>query len=73
LNAVHGRLTDREAFDAMAMFLNQYADRAGDDLITLLGDVEIMPSDDMPTDPAAWSDWQACVTAIRARRDGVAN
>lgn len=60
-------LTDREAFDAMSMFINQYAERAGDDLITLLGDIQT-ENDGMPTDPAAWSDWLACVEAVRSQR-----
>ncbi|MEP6666995.1 MAG: hypothetical protein ABJA81_11150 [Nocardioidaceae bacterium] len=46
-------LTDREAFDAMSRFLRNFADGAGDDLLTHLGDVEILPSDNMPGDPAA--------------------
>jgi hypothetical protein len=61
-------LSDREAFDAMSLFLNQYAERAGDDLLTLLGDISMMKSDDMPTDPAAWTDWLACVAEVKRRR-----
>ena len=44
-------LTERQAFLAMSEFLWQYARRAGDDLITLLGDIEL-ESDGGPTDPA---------------------
>ena len=53
-------LNEREAFDAMSRFLWQYANRAGDRLFDLLGDIHIEP-DGGPTDPAAWSDWIACV------------
>jgi hypothetical protein len=60
-------LTDSEAFDAMSLFLNRYAERAGDDLITLLGDLQLM-EDGEPTDPAAWSDWMSCVSDVRQRR-----
>jgi len=53
-----------EGFQAMSNFLWQYADRAGDDLLTLLGDIHI-EADGGPTDPAAWSDWLACVQAVK--------
>ena len=58
-------LTEQQAFQAMAEFLWQYARRAGDDLITLLGDIELEP-DGRPTDPAAWHDWMECVAHVRA-------
>jgi hypothetical protein len=58
-------LTGHEAFLAMSEFLWQYARRAGDDLITLLGDIEIRP-DGLPTDRAAWSDWLECVQHVKA-------
>jgi hypothetical protein len=58
-------LTERQAFQAMAEFLWQYARRAGDDLITLLGDIEL-EADGRPTDPAAWDDWLDCVRHVKA-------
>jgi len=64
--ATVSQLTERLAFLAMVQFLRQYAERAGDDLITLLGDVESM-GDGQPTDPAAWSDWLACVEEVTQR------
>jgi len=54
-----------QAFQAMSEFLWQYARRAGDDLITLLGDIE-PEADGHPTDPAAWSDWLECVNYVKA-------
>ena len=57
-------LTEREAFAAMSLFINRFADRAGDDLLTLLGDLAVMP-DGGPFDPAAWEDWLSCVRSIR--------
>lgn len=60
-------LTEREAFQAMAAFLWQYAQRAGDDLITLLGDIGLQ-ADGQPTDPAAWGDWLECIRGVKARR-----
>jgi hypothetical protein len=58
-------LSEQQAYQAMVEFLWQYARRAGDDLVTLLGDVEL-EADGRPTDPAAWSDWLDCVSHVRA-------
>lgn len=58
-------LTTRQAFHAMTDFIWEFAQRAGDDLITLLGDTGI-EADGGPTDPAAWDDWLASVAKIRA-------
>jgi len=57
-------LNEREAFDAMSRFLWQYANRAGDELFNLLGDLHIEP-DGRPTDPATWDDWLGCVRAVK--------
>jgi hypothetical protein len=46
-------LSEREALDAMSLFLNRYADQAGDDLATLLADLQLV-EDGEPTDTAAW-------------------
>jgi hypothetical protein len=59
------RITEREAFLAMTLFLNRFAERAGDDLLTLLGDITLMP-DGGPFDPAAWEDWLSCVESIKS-------
>lgn len=45
-------LSEREAFLVMTEFVWQYARRMGDDLITLLGDIELETAGN-PTDPAA--------------------
>lgn len=58
-------ISTREAFLAMSDFLWEYANRAGDDLLTLIGDTDL-EADRQPTDPAAWSDWLASVERIRA-------
>ena len=57
-------LTPREAFLVMADYIWRYAQSAGDDLITLLGDVTLL-ADGQPTDPAAWDDWLESVDRIR--------
>lgn len=57
-------LDEREAFAAMSLFVNRFAERAGDDLITLLGDITLMP-DGSTFDPAAWSDWLGCVRDVK--------
>lgn len=58
-------LSRRDAFLIMSDYIWQYAQRAGDDLMTLLGDTEL-ERDGMPGDPAAWDDWLASVAKIRS-------
>jgi len=58
-------LTAREAFLAMSDYIWRYAQSAGDDLITLIGDTAL-EMDGQPTDPAAWTDWIASVERIKA-------
>lgn len=58
-------LDERQAFDAMGIFLNEYYERAGDDMVTLLADISI-EADGQPLDPAAWSDWMRCVERVTA-------
>ncbi len=63
-------LTESEAFDAMSLFVNRFADRAGDDLLTLLGDIAQSPSG-LTFDPAAWEDWMECVRDVVGQRGAV--
>lgn len=56
-------LNEREAFVAMSRFLEQFANRAGNDLLTLLGDIHL-EADGGPTDPAAGEDWMRCVRSV---------
>ena len=58
-------LTAREAFLAMTDFIWEFAQRAGDDLLTLIGDTDL-EADGGPTDPAAWQDWLVSVAKIKA-------
>jgi hypothetical protein len=60
-------LTASQGFRAMSRFLVAYFDRThGEGAIrTLVGDVEL-ESDGSSTDPAALSDWQACIAAVLA-------
>lgn len=60
-------LTAWEAFLAMSDFIWQFGQRAGDDLLTLIGDTGL-EADGKPTDPAAWDDWLASVERIKAGR-----
>ena len=59
------RLSEREAFRAMTLFLTEYYERAGD-LVTLLADITV-ESDGRTLDPAAWDDWVRCVREVKAR------
>ena len=61
-------LTPRQAFLAMTDFIWEFAQRAGDDLITLIGDTGI-EADDGPTDPAVWDDWLASVAKIQSGKE----
>jgi hypothetical protein len=63
-------LSVREAFEAMARFLTEYHERAGDDLVTLLADIGI-ESDGGTLDPAAWDDGLRCVKAVKDARGPV--
>jgi hypothetical protein len=61
-------LSESEAFQAMSLFLTQFAKRAGDDLATLLADITI-DADGGTFDPAAWDDWIACVRAVKGEAE----
>lgn len=58
-------LSAGEAFAAMTLFIHQFADRAGDDLLTLMGDISLWRG--TTTDPAAWEDWLAGVAQVKER------
>lgn len=60
-------LSTREAFLAMTDFIWKFAQRAGDDLLTLIGDTGIEP-DGEPTDPASWDDWIASIELVKSGR-----
>ncbi len=59
------QLDEHEAFRAMALFVDQFAFRAGDDLLTLMGDIS-MDESGQTFDPAAWDDWLICVRKVVA-------
>lgn len=65
-------LSHGEAFAAMSLFIYQFASRAGDDLLTLIGDISPWVGDGAQArpitgDPAAWDDWLDCVAEVRAK------
>jgi hypothetical protein len=53
-------ITEREAFIAMRLFLEQFYARAGNDMETLIADITL-ESDGKSLDPAAWDDWLRCI------------
>ncbi len=59
-------LNEHDAFQAVTLFFDQFAERAGDDLFTLLGDIAGRP-DGGTFDPAAWGDWIACVRQVKSQ------
>lgn len=57
-------LTDKQAFEAMANFLERIYERTGsDDLGALLGDLQML-EDGTTADPAAWQDWLNSVREV---------
>ncbi len=48
----------------MSLFLDQFAERAGDDLLTLLAGI-VIEADGGTADPAAWNDWMRCVEQVK--------
>jgi hypothetical protein len=59
-------LSPEQAFRAMFHFLKQYYDRTGEkgDLAAVLSDIQTVPSDGMPADPAAWADWLDAIRLV---------
>lgn len=57
-------LSEQEAFQALTIFLSAFYRRAGDDMATLLADIEV-ESDGDTRDPAAWDDWVDAVRAVK--------
>lgn len=53
-------MNEKQAFLAMRYFLEQYYQRAGNDMETLIADLTL-EADGEPLDPAAWDDWIQCV------------
>jgi hypothetical protein len=63
-------LSDREAFDAMRLFLQAYWERFnGAALSDVLGDTQpAFLADTVTADPAAWRDWLEAVGAVVSKR-----
>ncbi len=58
------KLTQMQAFLAMAQFLEAYYERGkSDEIGGLLGSLQIL-DDGLPGDPALWQDWMECVQKV---------
>jgi hypothetical protein len=59
-------LSAEQAFHAMFNFLVRYYNRTGQkgDLAAVLSDIQTVPSDGMPADPAVWADWLAAIKGV---------
>jgi hypothetical protein len=57
-------MSEREAFTAMKLFLEQFYAHAGNDMETLIADITL-EADGQPLDPAAWGDWMRCVARAK--------
>jgi hypothetical protein len=60
-------LSPERTFRAMFIFLNEYHRRTAGkaELGDVLGDIQLISSDGMPADPAAWGDWLAAIDEAR--------
>jgi hypothetical protein len=67
-------LSPEQAFRAMFVFLSEYYERTARsaELADVLGDIQLLGSDGMPADPAAWDDWLAAINTVLADRTGAA-
>ncbi|PPE74597.1 hypothetical protein C3942_07490 [Solimonas fluminis] len=62
------KLSKKEAYKAMFLFLErEYQLTKSDDIGSLLGAMQFL-GDGVPADPAAWEDWEECVG--QALREG---
>ncbi|WP_008310588.1 hypothetical protein [Leptolyngbya sp. PCC 6406] len=58
------QLTERQAFEAMVLFLEQVYERTeSDDIGGLLSDLMIA-ANNQTADPAAWQDWLNCIHQV---------
>lgn len=59
------KLTPKEAFEAMTMFLDMfYNDTQSDDVGALLGGMT-MNEDGQTFDPAYWHEWMECIQRVK--------
>ncbi|OYD08798.1 hypothetical protein [Paludifilum halophilum] len=60
-------LSSKEAFEAMALFLEEHYKRTdSDDIALLLGSMQFL-KDGNTADPAIWNDWLDCIQKIRGK------
>jgi hypothetical protein len=64
------QLSEHEAYQAMILFLREYARQVSDPdpLVLLIHDLQHL-KDSVPSDPASWTDWLAAIEAVK--RDGL--
>ena len=62
-------LSERQAFEAMFLFLKQHYQRTrSDDIGALLGDMRML-SDGQTADPAIWHEWLKLVAEVRTKNE----
>ena len=68
-------LSPEQAFRAMLIFLDEYDQRTTGkaELRDVLGDIQLIRTDRMPADPAAWGDWLSAVNMALADPTGTAS
>ena len=65
-------LTEKQAFQTMVLFLEEFYQRTNSDEIGgLLSDL-LMSEEGITADPAAWEDWQNCIQKIiKSKSDNI--
>ena len=62
------KISTREAFDAMRLFLEEFYNRTdSDDVGSLLGWIQFC-DDNTTMDPAAWDDWLSCIMKVSKKQ-----
>ncbi len=65
---VKNKISPREAFDAMSLFLEDFYNKTdSDDVGSLLSEIQFC-SDNSTMDPAAWYDWLNCLTKVSSTK-----
>ncbi|MBF2049629.1 MAG: hypothetical protein EDM05_043410 [Leptolyngbya sp. IPPAS B-1204] len=65
------KLTEKQAFEAMVLFLEGFYQRTqADEIGGLLSDL-LMAENGTTADPAAWQDWMDCVQRVLAAKQAV--
>lgn len=57
------KMTEREAFEVMVSFLNEFFEETGGDFPLLITDIQL-EDDGIPRDPGVWDQWLDAVKRV---------